>query len=392
MAVEPPGFDLEEAALHQGLLHAQAAPARLTGRGWGAGAAGGESVLAVGGVWRHRGRGRAAQVRHRLVWLQLLESVSWTTGCGGMGRGSVVLWGDVVCCSNRSLALLKANQPGAAVEAANCCIELKPQWSKGEHGLSKLSSIRDCGPWDSARPSHMAGRLARISRLPRLLPRGVPCALLPFCGAFGLGAGSNRRDRCVPSPHRGAGFFRRGEAYCGLLDFQKAIRDFEGAVELSLPAVDSVLAARLTSAHEALQEQQRLLELEQEVDSQRAKDKAIAEVRRCECGCRVSLPDSGKSRPLRHACTPRAGGELQHQGQTPRLALLARIEAWVGGWRCRRTRTRRSRRCKTRQRSGETTVFVCLGAHRAKLEKARGGMMPNRHLGGPYVSGSAIRR
>jgi hypothetical protein len=44
----------------------------------------------------------------------------------------VVLWRDVAGYSNRSLALLKANQPEAAVEAANCCIEAKPQWSKGE--------------------------------------------------------------------------------------------------------------------------------------------------------------------------------------------------------------------------------------------------------------------
>jgi hypothetical protein len=122
-----------------------------------------------------------------------------------------------------------------------------------------------------------------------------------YGGAFGLGAGSNHR--CVPSPAPlptvWAGFFRRGEAYCGLLDFQKAIRDFEGAVELSLPAVDSVLAARLTSAQEALQEQQRLLELEQEVDSQRAKDKAIAEVRGCKWADSTGF--------VRHACTPRAG-------------------------------------------------------------------------------------
>jgi hypothetical protein len=42
----------------------------VDGQGWGADAAGGESVLAGGGVWRHGGRGRAAQVRHRMVRLR----------------------------------------------------------------------------------------------------------------------------------------------------------------------------------------------------------------------------------------------------------------------------------------------------------------------------------
>lgn len=141
----------------------------------------------------------------------------------------------------------------------------------------------------------------------------------------GLGQAITTVAVVYPLPHPSprlmvrAGFFRRGEAYCGLLDFQRAIRDFEGAVELSLPAVDSVLAARLTSAQEALHEQQRLMELQQEVDSQHAKDKAIAEVRGCKCADSADGVARWQEMPSSAACVdPTSWRVFRHQRQIPR--------------------------------------------------------------------------